>query len=339
MANPIQSILRKATRKEEEPLNILCAATHERQQSAFGHLPHSFWMYQHPSFKEWKTKYAPVPQNHHPLNIHKQEDQLPPWVDFDLVLSQNKFGQFQILGNIAKQLDIPLISVEHTLPPQGWPKSKIQECCNMRGDIDVFVSEYQRIAWGFPESHGCINHTGIDTTVFRDLQIERRPTCLSIVNDWINRDWCCGYKLWEEVIRMAGRQLPVTVVGDTPGLSEPAKDIEELVNHYNTASVYLNTTLISSLPTVIIEAMACGCPVVSTATCLIPKIMIEHGVNGFCSNDPVQLNEYCHMLLNDKKLAEDIGKAGRETVLEKFSMENFVQTWEEIFDEAIRIRK
>jgi hypothetical protein len=684
MPTQVETVLRSATRKDGDPLNILCAATHERQQSAFGSMKHRFYMFNHPSFKEWKTKYAPIPPNHVMLNRERGNNQLPPWVDFDVVISQNKFGQYQILSAIAKQLRLPLISVEHTLPPTDWARSRVEECRRMMGDIDVFVSEYQRIAWGYPEDHGFINHTGIDTMVFKPLseaeRIKKENTCLSVVNDWVNRDWCmladtqiltsngytaiadisigdkvltdsgqshevietferdydgqlieieltsghqiaftpehsirvfrpnknmqwkylpaknlktgdvlrfpkhiqtdftindesfawligliigdghitkhgsiqisinkndyewieqikeifksitkskvsvskrqldkgiylvecsskilgnwlrskiynttddkqipefimsssdeirlsclkglffadgtfkngnrcdrfvlstisytlasqassilhsldvkcsintenrttnkkpkqstiyrvvgygkqnvqicynilytpyddwfenqptgyqytinhtrkfdykghvyncrvvnnpsyvvypgfvahncCGFSTWQQITGYPQEGgLPVRIVGDTPGLSLPAQDIDELVRHYNSARLYLNTTTVSSLPTVILEAMACGLPVVSTATCLIPKIIIEHGKNGYVSNDVNELRSYCNRLLQDESLAREIGEAGRQTVLEKFSMNRFVDTWDEILQHAVRIKK
>jgi hypothetical protein len=299
---------------------------------------HRFYAYRAQGIKDWKRVYAPIPDNYTLLNPQKGEFQLPPWVDFDMVLSQNKVGQFQIAKKLADILRVPLISMEHTLPQPNYSESQIKTNRDMRGDIDVFVSEYGRRAWGYPDNHGVVNHTGVDTDMFRPLGLERESTCLSVVNDWINRDWCCGFKLWQQVTGFPQPNgLPVKVVGDTPGLSQPAKDLEELVNHYNRAGLYLNTTTISSLPTVILEAMACECPVVSTATCLIPKIMIKHGKNGFCSNDPNEIRTYCQRLLENKSLAEDIGKAGRETVLEKFSIRQFVETWNEIFDTAAKM--
>ena len=77
-------------------------------------------------------------------------------------------------------------------------------------------------------------------------------------------------------------------------LLEVDTESNELLNIYDKASVFLNTTTVSSLPTVILEAMAMEIPVVSTATCLIPKIVIEHGVNGFVSNDIRELRNYCN---------------------------------------------
>ena len=157
---------------------------------------------------------------------------------------------------------------------------------------------------------------------------------LSVANDFINRDYCLNYKGWKRVTE----GLPVRVVGDTPGLSEAAKDVSELVTEYQTSSVFFNSSTISPVPTSLIEAMSCGCAVVSTATCMIPEI-IENGVNGFISNDEEELQSYIRQLLDDPSLAAKMGHAARQTVIEKFSEESFINNWNEIFDLAYRMKK
>ena len=67
-----------------------------------------------------------------------------------------------------------------------------------------------------------------------------------------------------------------------------------------------------------LEAMACGCAVVTTATCMIPEV-IEHGKNGMMSNNESELNSYVKQLFNDEDLRKSLGEEARKTVLEKFS--------------------
>ena len=116
------------------------------------------------------------------------------------------------------------------------------------------------------------------------------------------------------------------MVGDTPGLSKPAASIEELVATYQNSRIFLNTSTISPVPTALMEAMSCGCAVVTTATCMIPEI-IENGVNGFISNDPEELKQYLVDLLNNEDLAKKIGSNARNTITEKYSTSKFVDSW------------
>ena len=87
-----------------------------------------------------------------------------------------------------------------------------------------------------------------------------------------------------------------------------------------------------------LEAMACGCAVVTTATCMIPEV-IEHGKNGMMSNNESELNSYVKQLLGDEDLRKRLGEEARKTVLEKFSEKDFLQNWNNIFDQAYEVIK
>jgi hypothetical protein len=336
---PLSIILRQATRGKDEPLNILCIPTHERYETSLAATGHNFYALQAKGLKTWNTDYAPLPAHYHIMPPSNGTLNLPSWITPDVVLSQSKACQYTPLAKIAHQLSLPLISLEHTLPGAASLQYK-QVTQQMLGDINVFVSEYQKEEWGID---GTVIHTGIDTEVFcPDDSVQREQVVLSVVNDWVNRDKECGFSLWCSIVELQSdmsTSIPVKVFGNTPGLSKAAKDIPSLVHAYRTASVYLNTTIVSSLPTVILEAMACGLPVVSTGTCLIPKIIIEHGVNGFIGNSPQELRSYVELVLNDKTLAKKIGEAGRKTIEEKFTKNIFVSKWQEIFNQVRQIRK
>jgi glycosyltransferase involved in cell wall biosynthesis len=343
--NLVQTTLRNVLRKKDEPLNILCFPTHERYESMMCRTGHNFYSIRGHGIKDWNEKYAQKPDNYHLLPPFGNDGivQLPGYIDFDLIMSHNKLSQYPYANVIRQKFGIPMICVEHTLPLSTWSETEKEGYRNRFGDVNVFVSEYQFEAWGFINLPNVeINHTGIDITEFRNINVQRKPYVLSVCNYWVSRDAHCGYYLWEEITGFDKEKgitsqpyFPIRVVGTNPGLSKPASDVAELVYIYNEAAVLLNTTLISSLPTVIIEAMACECPVVSTATCLIPEIMIEHGINGFVSNNPEELRKYCLTLLHNPELCRKIGKAGRRTVEDKFSSDRFVRKWEEIFMKTI----
>jgi glycosyltransferase involved in cell wall biosynthesis len=343
MATIVGSLLRAATRKENDKLNILTFSTHERYQSGLALTGYNFYLYQADGIKEWKNQYAPLPKNHILLPNVGQADEnniltpIPLELDIDLVLAQHKFGQFQIGSAMAQRLGIPLISLEHTLPMPGWPQAKLDALRSMQGSINIFISEFSRKHWGWDESNARVIHHGVDTELFKPgillgrtlVENQHSKYILSVVNDWINRDIFCGFKLWQEVTQ----GLPVKVVGDTPGLSKPAASVGELVGEYQRAHIFLNTSLVSPVPTSLLEAMACGCACVSTDTCMIPEV-ITHGLNGLLAKNPKEMRRYLEELMRDDKLARSLGSAARQTIVQRFSMDKFVQKWKEIFDET-----
>ena len=68
----------------------------------------------------------------------------------------------------------------------------------------------------------------------------------------------------------------------------------------------------------------------------IPEI-IEHGVNGFISNDEEELKQHLVELLNDEDLAKSLGKEARKTIVDKFSQEKFVLKSESLLHKAAKI--
>lgn len=335
MPTALQVITRKSVVGESEPLNILTFPTHERYETGLAKTGHRFYGWQGPNIKTWNTKYAPIPDNYHILNGKLLDAQLPLWVDIDLVLSQNKFGQYSVANNIARRLQCPLVTLEHTLPTPNMHRAQKQYIKSMKGDLDVFISEYSIEQWGWvPGDNVEVVHHGLDTDLFSPDNRQRDNVVCSVVNDWMNRDWCCGFKIWQNTTQWPNSQFNLNVWGDTPGLSIAAPDVPSLVHEYRRSSVFLNTSLISPVPTALLEAMSCGCAVVSTNTCMIPEF-IKHGENGFLSNDPNKLREYTAMLLNDYNLARKIGDAARKTIVENFGISKFVNKWAEIFRKVL----
>ena len=86
----------------------------------------------------------------------------------------------------------------------------------------------------------------------------------------------------------------------------------------------------------LLEAMACSCAVVSTATCMMPDI-IEHGVNGmlFPANKPEVGLKYIKELMDDEDMAKELGKQARLTMEEHFGIDRFVDDWNNVFNKVI----
>ncbi|MEA3212939.1 MAG: hypothetical protein QOE70_5996 [Chthoniobacter sp.] len=78
-----------------------------------------------------------------------------------------------------------------------------------------------------------------------------------------------------------------------------------------------------NLPTVIVEAMACGLPVVSTRVAGVPE-MITDGEEGLLTapRDPPAFAAALEKLLRDPALADTCGARARATAVDKFSIEH-----------------
>ncbi len=108
---------------------------------------------------------------------------------------------------------------------------------------------------------------------------------------------------------------------------------ENLINIYNQSDVVVLSSTSESFGKVLVEANACGKPVVSTATTGAKEI-IQDGYNGYLVSigDAEDLAEKILYLLNNPEDAKEMGKKGRKLVKEKFgnNMERIINFWQEL---------
>lgn len=321
------SAVERFTRNVENP-NILTSPTHERQEICMCKTGANFYSIWKDGIKKWNTQYGEVPNNYYLM--YKLNNQFPLWLDIDIVLSQNKFGQFQFLEPMARRLQTPLISMEHTLPAPFWGSDQVDYVRSLRGTINIFISNFSLNAWKW-EDRGdtfVIEHC-VDTDLFTTNNLDRQNHILTVANDYIGRDVFLNYKQYVEVTN----GLPVHPIGDTPGLSKPAKNIAELVREYQTSRIFLNTAHWSPIPTSLLEAMSCGCAVVSCATCAIPDY-IKDGENGLLAKNNKEMRDKLLLLLNDPVLCNKLGQNARATIIKKCNIDRYIKDWKGIFELA-----
>jgi len=133
-----------------------------------------------------------------------------------------------------------------------------------------------------------------------------------------------------EAVRVAGLEAAVQLTG---GASQ-----ETLVDLYRRASVLALPAIVAAngnrdaLPTVLLEAMACGTPVVSTRLAGIPEI-VEHGVDGLLvePGDAPALARALEALLTDASLRARLAAAARAKVEARFDLRTSASALRELF--------
>jgi glycosyltransferase involved in cell wall biosynthesis len=134
----------------------------------------------------------------------------------------------------------------------------------------------------------------------------------------------CERKRLENLIETLGLTGSVEMLGYL--------SLAELRDWYYRANVFAMPSVVSpagetdGLPTVVIEALASGLPVVGTETAGIPEV-IRDGLNGFLvpANAPGPLADRIQRLLERLDLRESFGSEGRRLIEQQFSLEQKIE--------------
>jgi len=326
MPAPLTSILKSINRDRNRPLNILYANNHEAYSATLAKTGHNFYMLRHPRFHQWDQQERPLPPNFIILSGEDVVRQLKTDISIDLVLTQNRIDHHPIMSQLAQQLNCPFLQAEHTLPWYEWDDNTTKKVGLLPCDHDIFMSNFSVEAW-FREKNdpniSVIRH-GMDTE-FWDGWVGGDSKVMTAVWNYPQRNKICGFDLYQEITK----GLATNAWGDSPGFSKNANNVDHLRELYRHASVFLNTTLLSTTPFGLLEAMSVGCPVVTTATTAMPEFIVD-GVNGFISNDPMVLRKRLLELIDDQELGQKMGQEARRTVIEQFGQQRFLDEWNDV---------
>ncbi len=114
------------------------------------------------------------------------------------------------------------------------------------------------------------------------------------------------------------------------------KDPKLLAQYYQASDIYIHAALGETFSNTILEARACGTPVVATHTGGLPE-QIMHGITGLlvAQGDAIAMADYILKLLENDSLRIRIGKAGAKDARERFSIERQVNQFMEWYSEVI----
>ncbi len=124
------------------------------------------------------------------------------------------------------------------------------------------------------------------------------------------------------------------------GVVEWWKHRDEMSSTLASATIVVLPSYREGLPKVLLEAAACGKPLIATD---VPgcRDIVTHGINGLLvpARDPAALADAIDSLLRDSSLRAVMGVAGREVVLRAFSVEKVAGQVVDLYRELLGMRK
>ncbi|MDQ2918860.1 MAG: glycosyltransferase family 4 protein [Verrucomicrobiota bacterium] len=214
---------------------------------------------------------------------------------------------------------------------------------------DFAVAQLQK---KFPHNAGKIHrvYNGIDVNQFTPANFANEIPLILSIGRLIEKKGFADLIRACQRLRSAGRNFRCEIIGEGPledSLRAQISDLDladcvqlvgpktqqEIGERLAAANVFALPCVVTAdgdsdnLPTVIMEAMAAGLPVVSTSVAGIPE-MIQPGVNGELvrPGDLGQLATVIDSAFSDRARAQNFGTRGRQLAAEKFSLtENISQ--------------
>lgn len=209
-----------------------------------------------------------------------------------------------------------------------------------------------------------VMHNGVDTTFFRPMNrgesrdklgLPRNKKLILTIRRLVYKN---GLDTFIEAAALLTREFPnllFIVIGKGPNRKLIEKRVREmriddnvklagfvperlLPLHYNAADYFvIPSSSGEGLPLVLLEAMACGLPVIATSVGGTPEI-IKDMKNGALvpPRNPEALADTISKFLANKELGLTIGEEARKIVEEKFTWEENVRRLQKVYGEILK---
>lgn len=228
----------------------------------------------------------------------------------DGISTVSEFMKKEINDKFASNQDVRVIY--NPIDTEKYQKIESQICdFRLRHDVNfVHVSNFRPV-----------KDTPFIVETFAEVLKEKPDLGLILVGDGPERKKC------EEIACKLGIRDNVIFQGVRSYISPI----------YNCATALLSASRNESFGLTLAEAMACETPAIAPRVGGVPEV-IDHGINGYLYKlgDQKSLLDYMIRLLDDEKLKNRLGKAGREKVVNNFDGSKIADEYIEWYKETLK---
>lgn len=104
---------------------------------------------------------------------------------------------------------------------------------------------------------------------------------------------------------------------------------DQVVKLLQSSDIYVNSSITETFPVSVLEAQACGLPVVATSTTGANEI-VRSGEDGYIVSNTLMMAKHLGDLIQNPSLLSEMGKNAREKVVKLFPLDNFIRKFEEL---------
>ncbi len=206
------------------------------------------------------------------------------------------------------------VDVERFRPATAEDKTALRAQLDLPGDRRIAVFTGRLVSWkGLP----------LLLNVWRDLAPRHPGTLLLLVGGGSADIYNCEQEL-RAFVQRHGLTDSVRFTGDVANVHD----------YLRASDLFVFPSLNEAFGVSLIEAMACGLPLVSTDNGGI-KDILTHGQDGLVARtgDEDSLRTELETLLNEPTRATELGKAARQTVLNRYSQAQVGAAYAKLFED------
>lgn len=251
--------------------------------------------------------------------LHKES------LDCVIYQSRNAFERDRFHLLTPEQRALPCVYIEHN-PPELHPTDTVHFFRHEQG-ILVHVTAYNALMWNSPGVCTRVIEHGIVAPP-HSLYTGELERGITAINNLQQRGRRVGADLYE----WAAGQVPLDLIGMQSqamgGLGEISNmEVPAYMARYR---FFFTPIRYASLGLSLIEAMMAGMPIVGVAATELPNV-ITNGVDGYVDTRRDRLLACMRELLREPALARQWGEAARRTALRRFSIDRYVNDWNDVF--------